>query len=65
MRASKFTEAQKAFIIKQSDAGNPVAENCRKAAISQDRDDLFLGKFVSAHRLSPFRQTLSSNAGQN
>ncbi|SLN74160.1 Transposase [Oceanibacterium hippocampi] len=35
MKASQFTDAQKAFIIKQSDDGTPVAEVCRKAGISQ------------------------------
>ena len=35
MRASKFTDAQKAFIIKRGEAGIPVAEICRKAGISQ------------------------------
>jgi putative transposase len=35
MRASKFTDAQKAFIIKQGESGIPVAEICRKAGISQ------------------------------
>jgi len=30
MRASKFTDAQKAFIIKQGEARIPVAEICRK-----------------------------------
>ena len=35
MRASKFTDAQKAFVIKQGEAGIPVAEICRKAGISQ------------------------------
>lgn len=29
MRASKFTDAQKAFIIKQGESGIPVAEICR------------------------------------
>jgi putative transposase len=29
-----FTEAQKAFIIKQGEDGTPVAEICRKAGIS-------------------------------
>ena len=41
MKASKFTDAQKAFIIKQgeikqSEDGTPVAEICRKAGISPD-----------------------------
>jgi putative transposase len=35
MKASKFTEAQKAFVLKQGEAGTPVAEICRKAGISQ------------------------------
>ena len=35
MRASKFSDAQKAFIIKQGNEGVPVAEICRKAGISQ------------------------------
>ena len=35
MKASKFTDAQKAFIIKQGEDGTPVAEICRRAGISQ------------------------------
>ena len=35
MKASKFSDAQKAFIIKQVEDGTPVAEICRKAGISQ------------------------------
>ena len=35
MRASRFTDAQKAFIIKQGEEGTPVAEICRQAGISQ------------------------------
>lgn len=34
MKASKFSDAQKAFIIKQGEEGMPVAEICRKAGIS-------------------------------
>ena len=30
MKASKFTDAQNAFIIRQGDDGIPVAEICRK-----------------------------------
>lgn len=33
-KASKFSDAQKAFILKQGDGGMPVAEICRKAGIS-------------------------------
>jgi putative transposase len=35
MKASKFTDAQKAFILKQGAEGVPVAEICRRAGISQ------------------------------
>ena len=33
MKASNFTDAQIAFIIKQSEGGTTVAEICRKAGI--------------------------------
>lgn len=35
MKASNFSDVQKAFILKQGDDGTPVAEICRKAGISQ------------------------------
>jgi putative transposase len=35
MKASKFSDAQKAFILKQGDDGVPVAGICRKAGISR------------------------------
>jgi putative transposase len=34
MKASQFTDAPKAFIIKLSEGATPVAEICRKAGIS-------------------------------
>lgn len=34
MKASKFTDAQKAFVVKQGEEGVPIAEICRKAGIS-------------------------------
>ena len=34
MKASKFTEAQIAFVLKQAEDGTPVPEVCRKAGIS-------------------------------
>jgi putative transposase len=34
MKASRFSEAQKAFILKQGSNGMPVADICRKADIS-------------------------------
>jgi putative transposase len=33
MKASKFSDAQKAFILKQGDDAVPVAEICRKAEL--------------------------------
>ena len=35
MKASKFTEAQIAFVLKQADEGTAIAEVCRKAGISE------------------------------
>jgi putative transposase len=35
MKASQFSDAQKAFILEQGQDGVPVAEICRKAGISQ------------------------------
>lgn len=36
MKASKFSDAQKAFILKQGADGMTVADICRKAGISQE-----------------------------
>lgn len=35
MKASRFTDAQKAYIVKQGEDGVPVAEICLQAGISQ------------------------------
>ena len=35
MKASKFSDVQKAFIVKRGEEGVPVAEICREAGISQ------------------------------
>ena len=35
MKASKFSDAQKVFILKQGGDGMPVADICRNAGISQ------------------------------
>ncbi len=35
MKASRLSDAQKAFILKQGEDGVPVSEICRKAGISQ------------------------------
>jgi len=37
MKPSKFSDAQKAFILKQGADGVPVAEICRKAASARRR----------------------------
>ena len=34
MKASKFTDAQKAFVLKQAEEGLPVGEVCRKAGVT-------------------------------
>ncbi len=35
MMRSKFTDAQKAFILKQAEEGTAVLEVCRKAGIAE------------------------------
>ena len=35
MKASRFSEAQIAFVLKQADEGTAVGEVCRKAGISE------------------------------
>ena len=35
MKASRFSGAQKAFVLKQGEKGTLVAEICRKTGISQ------------------------------
>jgi putative transposase len=34
MKASRFSDAQKAFILKQAEEGVPIGDVCRKAGIS-------------------------------
>ena len=34
MKASKFSDAQKAFVLRQAESGVPVAEVCRKLGVS-------------------------------
>ncbi len=35
MKASKFSDAQKAYVVKRGEEGTPVAELCREAGISR------------------------------
>lgn len=46
MKASKLTEAQMAFILKQGEEGTPVAEVCREAGISQATDFNWKTRYV-------------------
>jgi putative transposase len=69
MKASKFTEAQKAFVIKQGGEGMPVAEICRKAGISQATYFAWKKKYAgpmpfSRQRAGRFHKRESANARQ-
>lgn len=52
MKASKFTDAQKAFILKQGADGMPVADICRKAGISQATYFIY-GRLSRCKRFDP------------
>jgi len=43
MKASKFSEAQVAFVLKQAEDGTAVDEACRKAGISEVNRTNFAG----------------------
>ena len=55
MKASRFTDPQKAFILKQGEEGLSVAEICRKAGISQPVTLIKAGKLYP-----PAVQTMGS-----
>ncbi len=42
MKASKFTEAQVAFVLKQAETGTPIADVCRKAGSEADKQSILL-----------------------
>ena len=42
MKASKFSDAQKAFIIKQGEDGTPVSEICRKSGIRWPKGEWYI-----------------------
>ena len=50
MKASKFTKAQIAFVLKQADEGTAVAEFCRKAGISLRGPSVLRPPFMSGGR---------------
>ena len=49
MKASKFSEAQIAFVLKQAEDGSAVAEVCRKAGISQAADSDQFARLFRSH----------------
>ena len=51
MKASKFTDAQKAFIIKQTEDGTSVAEVCRKAGI--ETLTIAVNQMISSSKVVP------------
>lgn len=63
MKASQFSDAQKAFILKQGDEGRPVAEICRKAGIRQAT--YFNWKKKYAGMLSPEMKMLKQLEDEN
>ena len=61
MKASQFTDAQKAFIIKQGEDGTPIAEICRKAGISQATPHI--AQCITAHRGSNLDRRTTRHEG--
>lgn len=46
MKVRKFSDVQKAFILKQGEEGTPAAEICRKAGIRQATSFSWKKKFA-------------------
>ena len=65
MKASKFTEAQIAFVLKQAQDGAPVAEVCRKAGISDATFYNWRKKYAGLmpSEMKRLRQLEDENAG--
>ena len=64
MKASTFSDAQKAFFLKQGADGVPVAEICRKAGISQATYFNWKKKYdeISAPEMRRLKQLEDENA---
>jgi putative transposase len=62
MKASKFSDAQKAFILKQCADGMTVADICRKAGISQATYFNWKKKYVLPTEMRRLRQLEDENA---
>jgi hypothetical protein len=56
MKASKFAEAQIAFVLKQADEGTTVSEVCRKAGISLRGPSVRKLRFMSGGRSTAHRR---------
>ena len=57
MKSSKFSDAQKAYVLRQGEEGVPIAEVCRKAGISQAT--YFVCRHINCPRFRPgLRETL-------
>lgn len=62
MKASKFTEAQSAFVLKQADEGTAIAEICRKAGISLRGPSVLKPLFCLAEEVWQFASNLDEAA---
>ena len=64
MKASKFSDAQEAFVLKQGADGVPVADICRKAGISQATYFNWKKKYdeISAPEMRRLKQLEDENA---
>ena len=64
MRKSRYTDEQVAFALKQADLGTPVAEVCRKMAVSEATFFRWKQKFggLGPSELRKLRQLEEENA---
>lgn len=64
LKKSRFTESQIVAVLKEGEAGMPVAELCRKHGISNATYYLWKGKFsgVQVSELQRLRELESENA---
>ena len=62
MKASKFSDAQKAFNLKQGADGTPVADICRKAGIRQATYFNWKKRYDGLLRIHPARASAEADA---
>jgi transposase-like protein len=65
IKASRFSDAQKAFVLKQGADGMPVADLCRRAGISQATYFNWKRKYDGLLVCRRDRSPLSGRASQN